>query len=37
MRGLWIILGAVLVGVGLELFLIPNQIIDGGVTGVAIM
>lgn len=36
-RGLWIIVGAVLVGVGLELFLIPNQIIDGGVVGIAIM
>ena len=36
-RGLWIIVGAVLVGAGLELVLIPNQIIDGGVTGVAIM
>jgi uncharacterized membrane-anchored protein YitT (DUF2179 family) len=36
-RGLSIIVGAVLVGVGLELFLIPNQIIDGGVVGIAIM
>jgi len=36
-RGLGIITGAVLVGIGLELFLIPNQIIDGGVVGIAIM
>ncbi|HYF91257.1 MAG TPA: YitT family protein [Symbiobacteriaceae bacterium] len=36
-RGSGIVAGAVLVGAGLELFLIPNQIIDGGVVGVAIM
>lgn len=36
-RGLGIIAGAMLVGVGLELFMIPNKIIDGGVVGMAIM
>lgn len=30
-------LGAVLTSVGLEIFLIPNNIIDGGVTGISIM
>jgi len=32
-----IILGAVLAGVALEVFLIPNNIIDGGITGISIM
>lgn len=36
-RGVAILLGALLVSIGLEIFLIPNQVIDGGVTGVAIM
>lgn len=36
-RGLWIIIGALLVGVGLEQFLIPNKIIDGGVVGISII
>ena len=26
--------GAVLVAVGLEIFLVPNNIIDGGITGI---
>ncbi len=30
-------LGAVIAAVGLELFLVPNHIIDGGVVGIAIM
>lgn len=30
-------LGSVLASVGLEIFLIPNNIIDGGVTGISIM
>jgi len=30
-------IGAVLAAVGLEIFLVPNQIIDGGVVGIAIM
>ena len=32
-----ITLGAVLFAAGLELFLVPNQIIDGGVVGISIM
>jgi uncharacterized membrane-anchored protein YitT (DUF2179 family) len=30
-------IGAVLVAIGLETFLVPNQIIDGGITGVSII
>lgn len=37
MRTLAIMIGAVLVAVGLEIFLVPNNIIDGGVTGLSIM
>lgn len=36
-RVFFIILGACLVGVALEIFLVPNQIIDGGITGLSIM
>jgi uncharacterized membrane-anchored protein YitT (DUF2179 family) len=36
-RTVGIVIGAVLVGVGLEIFMIPNRIIDGGVVGMAIM
>jgi uncharacterized membrane-anchored protein YitT (DUF2179 family) len=36
-RGIFITIGALLMAVGLEIFLIPNQVIDGGVTGVSIM
>lgn len=36
-RALGLLLGTFLVAMGLELFLIPNNIIDGGVTGVSIM
>lgn len=36
-RIILIILGAVLAGVALEVFLIPNSIIDGGITGISIM
>ncbi|WEK54322.1 MAG: YitT family protein [Candidatus Cohnella colombiensis] len=32
-----IVLGAILVGVALEIFLVPNTIIDGGITGISIM
>lgn len=35
--GLFHTIGALLVAVGLEIFLVPNQIIDGGVVGIAIM
>lgn len=30
-------LGAILMAVGLEIFLVPNRIIDGGITGISIM
>lgn len=36
-RIFFIVLGAGLVGVALEIFLVPNQIIDGGITGLSIM
>ncbi|MCM3601274.1 YitT family protein [Robertmurraya korlensis] len=36
-RGVFITIGALLMAVGLEIFLIPNRVIDGGVTGVSIM
>ena len=29
--------GAVIAAVGLEIFLIPNQVIDGGIVGISIM
>jgi uncharacterized membrane-anchored protein YitT (DUF2179 family) len=34
---LFIVLGAILVSVGLEIFLVPNHIIDGGVVGISII
>ncbi|HSN58509.1 MAG TPA: YitT family protein [Clostridiaceae bacterium] len=36
-RLIFIIIGAALVSVALEIFLIPNRIIDGGVIGISIM
>ncbi|MHA6480484.1 YitT family protein [Paenibacillus sp. strain BS8-2] len=36
-RLLFITIGAVLMGVALELFLVPFQIIDGGIAGISIM
>ena len=36
-KGLRLILGALITAVGLELFLIPNNVIDGGVVGLSIM
>ena len=36
-RALLIALGATLMGVGLEIFLVPNKVIDGGITGISIM
>jgi uncharacterized membrane-anchored protein YitT (DUF2179 family) len=36
-RALLITLGAILMGVGLEIFLVPNKVIDGGITGISIM
>lgn len=36
-RTIFMILGAVLVSVGLEIFLVPNQVIDGGIVGISII
>lgn len=36
-RILLITFGAILMAVGLEIFLVPNRVIDGGVTGISIM
>jgi uncharacterized membrane-anchored protein YitT (DUF2179 family) len=36
-RALLITIGAALMGVGLEIFLVPNNVIDGGMTGISIM
>ncbi|SFJ41267.1 YitT family protein [Thermoflavimicrobium dichotomicum] len=36
-RVFFIILGALLVSVGLELFMVPNQVIDGGIVGISII
>src|SRR3954452_4577212 len=32
-----ITIGAILMATGLEIFLVPNKVIDGGVTGISIM
>lgn len=36
-RSAFIITGAVLMAVGLELFLVPNQVLDGGIVGISII
>ncbi|WP_233522925.1 YitT family protein [Peribacillus saganii] len=36
-RAVWITIGALLMATGLEIFLVPNKVIDGGVTGISIM
>ncbi|MCG7410171.1 YitT family protein [Paenibacillus sp. ACRRX] len=36
-RFIFITTGAVLMGVALELFLVPNDVIDGGITGISIV
>ena len=36
-RAFLIFIGAVLVSLALEIFLVPNQIIDGGITGISII
>lgn len=36
-KAIFIILGSALVSVGLEIFLVPNNIIDGGIVGVSII
>ncbi|ETI68204.1 YitT family protein [Neobacillus vireti] len=37
LRVLLITIGATLMSVGLEVFLVPNNVIDGGITGISIM
>lgn len=36
-QGAQLLIGAIIASIGLELFLIPNQVIDGGVVGLSIM
>jgi len=36
-RSVFLFLGAALMSVGLEIFLVPNKIIDGGITGISII
>lgn len=36
-RALLITIGAILMSIGLEIFLVPNNVIDGGITGISIM
>lgn len=36
-RGVFLFIGAALMAVGLEIFLVPNKIIDGGITGISII
>ena len=36
-KAFFIVLGALIMAVGLELFLVPNSVIDGGITGISIM
>ncbi|MEX2415907.1 MAG: YitT family protein [Paenibacillaceae bacterium] len=36
-KAIFIFIGAVLMAVGLEIFLIPNKVIDGGITGISII
>ncbi|MBP1991106.1 YitT family protein [Paenibacillus eucommiae] len=36
-RFIFITLGSIMMGVALEIFLVPNNIIDGGITGISIM
>lgn len=37
LRSLFIVIGAIIVSVALELFLVPNKITDGGITGISVM
>lgn len=36
-RGFFILLGAALVSIALELFMVPNKVIDGGIVGISII
>ena len=37
LRCVWMIIGALIYTIGLDLFLVPNNIIDGGVVGISLM
>lgn len=37
LKAIFITIGAFIVAVGLEMFLLPNKIIDGGVIGISMM
>ena len=37
LKGIVLFIGAMVTAAGLEIFLIPNQVIDGGVVGISIM
>ena len=37
LRFCWLVIGAAIVAIGLEIFLVPNHIIDGGVVGISIV
>lgn len=37
LQGVQLLIGAIIASIGLELFLIPNHVIDGGVVGLSIM
>lgn len=36
-RGLFIFIGAILMAIGIEIFLVPNLIMDGGIVGISII
>ena len=36
-RYIWMIIGAIIYTFGLDVFLVPNSIIDGGVVGISLM
>src|SRR5689334_15171842 len=36
-RAIAITIGAIIMATGLEIFLVPNNVIDGGITGISIM
>jgi uncharacterized membrane-anchored protein YitT (DUF2179 family) len=36
-RGFFILIGAILMAVGIEIFLVPNSIMDGGIVGISII
>lgn len=36
-RFVFLMFGAILMAIGLEIFLVPNRIVDGGITGISIM